>query len=100
ITSAQSIPSLAPLSQIPPSEIGCSSCWKRVRYDLTESVLVSIAISVIRDCLRTLGGLSMAVDDLARFLQPRLAAAHLQDHQDADAHQHPRADDHRRPVVG
>src|SRR6266566_974350 len=100
MTSAQSIPSLAPLSHSPPSEIGFSSRWKRVRYDLTESVLVSIGISGVRDCLSTFGGHSMAVYDLAGFLQPRLAAPHLQDHQDADAYEHPRADDHRRPVVG
>jgi hypothetical protein len=91
MTSAQSIPSLAPLSHSPPSEIGFSSRWNRVRYDLTESVLVSIGISGVRDCLSTLGGHSMAVYDLAGFLQPRLAAPHLQDDQDADAHEHPRA---------
>src|SRR5438552_15702196 len=81
MTSAQSIPSLAPLSHSPPSEIGSSSRWNRVRYDLTESVLVSIGISGVRDCLSTFGGHSLAVYDLAGFL---LHQAHSQRQHDKE----------------
>src|SRR6202041_3957066 len=98
MTSAQSMPSRAPLSQVPPSEIGFSSWPKRVRYDPTGSVLVSIGLFV--DPFRAFGGHRVAVNDLAGFGQPRLAAAELQDDQDGDAQEHPRADDHRGPVVG
>src|SRR5215471_7846303 len=90
MTSAQSIPSLRPLSQIPPSEIGFSSVWKLVRYDLTggpagRSIMCFVLLSVPggRTVLQLFGGLRPLGDGCAGLREPLLVAArpeHDEDH--------------------
>src|SRR5438094_9337433 len=81
MTSAQSIPSVRPLSQIPPSEIGSSSVWKLVRYDLTggpvgRSIMCAAFLSVPRGraVLQFFGGLRPLADGRPRLREPLLVA--------------------------
>src|SRR5262249_46640479 len=107
MTSAQSIPSLRPLSQMPPSEIGFSSVWKLVRYDLTggppgRSIMLSALLSVPggRAVLQLLGGLRPLADGRAGLREPLFVAPGPEDEQDHDPDEQPCSHDERRPVVG
>src|SRR5580704_14687899 len=118
--STQSMPSVRPLTQIPPSDSGSSSWRKRVRYDRTGSAAgratadaasfmlvasltcgpVSRSLPDGRTVLFFLGCFGALFDDRARLRQPALVAAPLQHGQYADADKHPYGDDDRRPVIG
>src|SRR5215813_14436241 len=105
MTSAQSIPSLRPLSQIPPSEIGFSSVWKLVRYDLTggptgRSIMFVVLPSVPggRAVLQLFGGLRPLADGRAGLREPLLIAARPEHDEDRDPDQQPCCHDERRPV--
>src|SRR5215467_5320215 len=106
MTSAQSIPSLRPLSQIPPSEIGFSSLWKLVRYDLTggpvgRSIMCAALLSVPRGraVLQFFGGLRPLADGRPGLREPLLVASCPEDDEDRDPDEQPCSHDERRPVV-
>src|SRR5262249_33177706 len=103
MTSAQSIPSLRPLSQIPPSGIGFSSVWKLVRYDLTggpagRSIMFVVLPSVPggRAVLQLFGGLRALADGRASLGKPFFVAARPEDDEDHDPDQQPCCHDERR----
>src|SRR5690242_16757683 len=95
MTSAQSIPSLRPLSQIPPSEIGSSSVWKLVRYDLTggpvgRSIMCCLlSVPGGRAVLQFVGGLRPLADGRPGLREPLLVAPCPQDHEDRDPDEQP-----------
>src|ERR1700735_3102922 len=105
--STQSMPSVRPLTQIPPSDSGSSSWRKRVRYDRTGSPSGrgadgAASFMLVASLKRAdgaerrsfpgggtvrffLGGLGALFNDRARLRQPALVAAQLQRGQYADA---------------
>src|SRR5437762_10283678 len=96
MTSAQSIPSLRPLSQLPPSEIGSSSVWKLVRYDLTggpvgRSIMCAAFLSVPggRAVLHLFRGLRPLADGRTGLREPRLVAPCPEDDEDHDPDEQP-----------
>src|SRR5215471_15359200 len=106
MTSAQSIPSLRPLSQIPPSEIGFSSVWKLVRYDLTgrpagRSIMCAALLSVPgrRPVLQLFRGLRALADGRAGPGEPLFVAPRPEDDEDHDSDEEPCSHDVWRPVV-
>src|ERR1700748_165118 len=106
MTSAQSIPSVRPLSQIPPSEIGSSSVWKLVRYDLTggpvgRSIMCAAFLSVPRGraVLHFFGGLRPLADGRTGRGKPLYVAPGPEDGEDRDPDEQPCSHDERRPVV-
>src|SRR4051812_43406562 len=124
MTSIQSMPSVRPLSHIPPSEIGFSSVSNDVVYartgtpsmrltvwfpsDTSDSVLGWTAGSVRtvrrsdaqrRAVVQLVLGLRALVDDGTCLGQPVLVPARAHHDQDDDADAEPDGDDDRRPVV-
>src|SRR5215469_3435455 len=96
MTSAQSIPSLRPLSQIPPSEIGFSSVWKLVRYDLTGGpggrfIICVVLLSVPggRTVLQLFGGLRALADGRAGPGEPLFVATRPEHEEDHDPDEQP-----------